>query len=99
MPAYLIANIIGNTDPAAMARYRSEVAPLIEKAGGRYLVRGGAVENVEGDPGFDRLVIIEYPSMAALKAFYHGPDYAPLLALRAGASLSHVALVEGYVPG
>lgn len=98
MPAYLIANIIGNTDPAAIARYRAEVAPLIEKAGGRYLVRGGAVEQVEGDMGIDRLVIIEYPSMEALRAFYFGPDYAPLLALRAGASLSHVVLVEGYAP-
>ncbi len=99
MPAYLIANIVGNSDPAAIARYRAEVAPLIEKAGGRYLVRGGAIENVEGEMGFDRLVIVEYPTMEALRAFYHGPEYAPLLALRAGASLSHVVLVEGYTPG
>lgn len=98
MPAYLIANITGITDPAAMARYRDAVAPMIERAGGRYLVRGGKVENVEGDTGFERLVVIEYPDMATLKAFYHGPEYAPLLAMRAGAGLSHVAIVEGFVP-
>jgi uncharacterized protein (DUF1330 family) len=95
MRGYLIANI-EVTDPVAFAKYRDAVAPMIAAHGGRYLVRGGAVENVEGDLGLKRVVILEYPSFEAAKAFYHGPDYAPLLALRASATISHVALVEGF---
>lgn len=95
MAAYLIANITV-TDPARFAQYREQVAPMIAAHGGRYLIRGGAVTVVEGAPGFDRLVVLEYPDMAALKRFYHGPDYAPLIALRESCTISHVALVEGY---
>ncbi len=97
MSAYLIANI-KVTDPVAFATYREQVAPMIAAHGGRYLVRGGAITNVEGDLGIERLVIVEYPSMDVLKAFYHGPDYAPLIALRSSATISHVSLVEGYAP-
>ena len=69
---------------------------MIAQYGGRYLVRGGAVTVVEGDPGLDRVVILEFPDRAMLDAFYHGPDYAPLIAMRAGATLSRVALIDGY---
>ena len=41
-------------------------------------------------------VILEFPDRAMLDAFYHGPDYAPLIAMRAGATLSRVALIDGY---
>ena len=97
MPAYLIANI-EVIDPAAFDQYRAAVAPLIARFGGRYLVRGGAVTDVEGALGLKRLVILEFDSMPALRAFYDSPDYAPLIALRQRATHSHVALVEGYVP-
>lgn len=95
MAAYLIANITVN-DPARFAEYREKVAPMIAAQGGRYLIRGGAVTVVEGQPGFDRVVVLEYPSMEVLKRFYHGADYAPLIALRQSCTVSHVALVEGY---
>jgi uncharacterized protein (DUF1330 family) len=98
MPAYLIANIRVK-DPVKFAEYRDKVAPLIARHGGRYLVRGGAVTPVEGTPNLERVVILEYPDMAALKAFYHGPEYAPLIALRQEASDGDVALIEGYAPG
>jgi uncharacterized protein (DUF1330 family) len=95
MAAYLIANITVN-DPARFAEYREKVAPMIAAHGGRYLIRGGAVTVVEGDPFLNRVVVLEYPSMEALKSFYHGADYAPLLALRESCTISQVALVEGY---
>ncbi|MBL6456421.1 DUF1330 domain-containing protein [Belnapia sp. T6] len=95
MPAYLIANIEVR-DPARFAEYREKVAPMITAFGGRYLVRGGAVTVVEGDPGLHRVVVLEFPSMERLRAFYDSPDYAPLLALRRAGTVSHVALVEGY---
>jgi uncharacterized protein (DUF1330 family) len=98
MPAYLIANI-RVTDPARFAEYREKVAPLIARFGGRYLIRGGAVTPVEGEPVLARVVVLEFADMAALRRFYHSEDYAPLIALRQSASTGDVALVEGYAPG
>lgn len=95
MAAYLIANIT-ITDPARFSQYREAVAPMIAAHGGRYVVRGGAVSVVEGEPGFDRLIILEFPDMASLRRFYDGAEYAPLLALRVSCTVSHVCLVEGY---
>lgn len=95
MPAYLIANLKVH-DPARFAEYRDKVAPMIAAFGGRYLVRGGAVTEAEGKPGLDRVVIVEYPDMATLRAFYDSPEYAPLIALRQSAATGDVALVEGY---
>ncbi len=94
MPAYLIANI-DVTDPAAFEAYRAQVPAVIAQYGGRYAVRGGDVTAVEGTPDYKRLVVLEFPTMAALKAFYHGPEYAPLIKLRQSASRGDVVLVEG----
>src|SRR3954447_1072140 len=97
MPAYLLANMRVK-DPAAFAEYRDKVAPLIAAFGGRYLIRGGAVTPVEGEPVFARVVVLEFPDMAKLRAFYDSAEYAPLIALRSRASDGDVALIEGYLP-
>lgn len=96
--AYLIANIQVQ-DRAAFEQYRDAVAPMIGQFGGRYLIRGGTVTPVEGEPGLHRVVVLEFPDMAALQAFYRSPDYQPLLKLRLGATISHTAMVEGYDGG
>jgi uncharacterized protein (DUF1330 family) len=93
--AYLVANVDVH-DPAAFARYRDAVAPLIARFGGRYLVRGGAVENKEGDFGLERLVIVEFPDMDTARAFYDSPEYAPVLKMRLDSATSSLVLVEGY---
>ena len=98
MAAYLIANITV-TDPVKFGEYRDKVAPMIARFGGRYAIRGGAVTPVEGTPNLDRVVVLEFDDMAALKRFYHSEDYAPLIKLRQEASTGDVALVEGYAPG
>jgi uncharacterized protein (DUF1330 family) len=95
MAAYLIANITV-TDPTSFAEYGRQVAPMIAAFGGRYLVRGGAVAEVEGNPGLKRVVIVEFADMAALRRFYDSAEYAPLIALRQSAATGTVALVEGY---
>lgn len=97
MPAYLIANI-EVTDPDGFAAYGRQVVPLVASTGGKYLVRGGALSKVEGDLVLKRLVILEYPTMAALRAFYDGAAYAPIKALREKASRSDISLVDGYTP-
>jgi uncharacterized protein (DUF1330 family) len=95
MPGYLIASIDVH-DPETFAKYRDEVAPLIAKFGGRYLVRGGELDHREGRLPVKRLVVLEFPSLAEARRFYESPEYAPLLKLRAGCTHSDLALVEGY---
>jgi uncharacterized protein (DUF1330 family) len=51
---------------------------------------------VEGKLGIERLVIVEFESMDALRRFYESADYAPLLKLRKEATRSHVVFIEGY---
>jgi uncharacterized protein (DUF1330 family) len=94
MAAYLVANITVH-DPARFEEYRAAVPAVIARFGGRYLVRGGAVEAKEGEPGLNRLVILEFPDMAAARAFYDSADDAPLLAMRRAATTGSVALAEG----
>jgi len=97
MPAFLIANI-DVTDPAVFDAYRAQVPAVIAQYGGTYRVRGGAMETVEGTSPFKRLVVLEFATMAGLKAFYHSPEYAPLIALRQRASSGDVVMVEGFAP-
>ena len=97
MPAYIIANIEVR-DPATFETYRAKVPPIIAKFGGRYLVRGGDVQPLEGNPGLKRLVILEFPSLEAARRFYDSPEYEPVKRLRLESATSDLALVEGHAP-
>jgi uncharacterized protein (DUF1330 family) len=82
MPAYLIAEHI-ITDAAKFEEYRTKVGPLIQKHGGRYLTKGGSHRMPEGGHWTpQRVVIIEFPSMDSLNAWYNSPEYQPLITLR-----------------
>ena len=94
MAAYLLANLTVR-DAQKLEAYRQAVPAVIAHFGGRYLVRGGTVETKEGEPGLNRVVMLEFPDMAAARAFYDSPDYAPLRALRLAAADGAVALIEG----
>ena len=94
MSAYLIADVDVH-DPDVYAEYRRRVVPLVQKHGGRFIVRGGAHDVLEGDWRPQRLVIIEFPDMAALNAWYGSPEYATLIALRQGVSRGSLIAVEG----
>ncbi len=94
MPAYVIADI-EITDPEGFAQYRERVPATIEKFGGRYLTRGGAVEVLEGAWSPNRCVIVEFPSMAQMKAWWNAPEYLPLRALRERTTNSNLIVVEG----
>jgi uncharacterized protein (DUF1330 family) len=97
MPAYFIVNI-EVTDPAGFERYRAAVPEVIARHGGRYLVRGGELHDIEGKLPLKRLVVLEFPSTDAARAFYASPDYQPLLALRLASARCDLVLVEGYTP-
>jgi uncharacterized protein (DUF1330 family) len=75
MAAYVISEVEPR-DAALMERYRALAAASIERHGGRYVVRGGAAETVEGGPPVKTLVIVEFPDMAGAREWYGSADYA-----------------------
>lgn len=94
MAAYVIANV-EITDPEAYERYRRDVPATIEKYGGRFMVRGGATEVLEGSFVPKRIVVLEFASVERAKAWYHSPEYRPLLAMRQSASRGDLFVVAG----
>ena len=94
MPAYLIAEI-DVTDPAGFEEYRQLVPTTIQQYGGRFLVRGGAVEALEGDWQPKRVVITEFPSLEQARRWYNSEEYREPKALRFKTATSKVMLVEG----
>lgn len=94
MAAYLIATI-DVKDPEMFDKYRAQVPALVEKYGGTYRVRGGALEVLEGDWQRSRVIVLEFPDMAAIHRFHESEDYAPLIELRQGASVGELIAVEG----
>jgi uncharacterized protein (DUF1330 family) len=97
MPAYYIAEHI-IIDDAKFEEYRAKVAPMIAKHGGRYITRAGSHKMPEGGHWKpERVVIIEFPDMDSLDAWYGSVDYQPLLMLRkqATSKLDMVITLEG----
>ena len=94
MAAYVVVDL-EVTDPETYERYRTAVPDLVKKYGGRYLVRGGDVEVLEGDWQPRRFVILEFPSMDDLKKFYDADDYRDLKAARIAATDGNLIAVEG----
>jgi uncharacterized protein (DUF1330 family) len=76
--------------------YRQQVAPLIKKFGGRYLIRGGDVRHLEGNFPPNRLVVLEFPTAEAAQHFYDSAEYQPILKLRLASTRSDVVLAQGY---
>ncbi len=94
MTAYVIADLEVQ-DEAAYDTYRSQVGATIARHGGRFIVRGGAVTSYEGGWRPSRIVVVEFPDQKALDAWYHSPEYKPLLAMRLGAATGGVIGVQG----
>jgi uncharacterized protein (DUF1330 family) len=92
---YLIASLDIQDQPT-FQRYREEVMPLIHRFGGKYIIRGGEVQDLEGHLGLKRLIVLEFPSLEAARAFYDSPEYQPIKALRLQSANSEVALIAGY---
>jgi len=94
MPAYFIVDI-DVTDPTAFEEYRQAVPATVEKYGGKFLVRGGRMEVVEGSWRPKRVVVTEFPSLEQAKRWYDSEEYRALKALRLRTPKGNVILVEG----
>ncbi len=94
MSAYVIFDV----DVHDMPRFQEFMTAgkvAVEAAGGRYLARGGAHKVYEGDWQPRRLVLFEFPSIAEFEAFYYGPVYTRLKAIRDECSSARLVAVEG----
>jgi uncharacterized protein (DUF1330 family) len=94
MPGYMIADV-NVTDPEGFEEYRKLVAATIEAYGGRYLVRGGATDTVEGDWNPSRLVVVEFDSVEQAKAWYYSEEYAGPKSMRHNSAATNAIFVEG----
>ncbi len=94
MSAYIVVSV-EVTDPVRYEDYRKTVLPTIEAYGGRFLVRGGKMEVLEGNWPQRRIVIVEFPSADRARAWWHSPEYAAPKALRQATSHTEMILVEG----
>jgi len=95
MAAYVYGTV-KMRDPAWVASYRATVPSLVARHGGKYLVRGGKMEKLEGTDGLpDSMVLIEFPSMEQARAFHGDPEYRPFIELRQKGSDVELCIVEG----
>jgi uncharacterized protein (DUF1330 family) len=94
MAAYVFGEIeIVNAE--GYREYTTQVPATIAKYGGRFLVRGGANEALEGDWPKLRRVVLEFPTMEAARNWWSSPDYEKPKAMRQAASKGRLLLMEG----
>jgi len=94
MSAYVIVNI-EVTDPVPYERYKALAEGTVKAFGGRYLVRGGPAERLEGGWEPKRVVVLEFPDAARAKAWWESEEYRPAKALRQACARSDMILVTG----
>lgn len=94
MAAYILAEI-EITDPDGYKEYSAQVPATIAKYGGRFLVRGGKAEALEGEWPQRRRVLLEFPSLDAAKRWWDSPEYEKPKAMRQAASNGRLILMEG----
>jgi uncharacterized protein (DUF1330 family) len=95
MAAYVIGRVqVRNSD--WVAEYGPKTAALVEKHGGKFLVRRGKMERLEGKQELPNVVVvIEFPSAERAKAWYNDPDYAPMIKLRQTGADAELMVVDG----
>ena len=94
MPAYILVDC-DVTDSAQYDKYKALAPAAIERYGGRYLVRGGKTDVLEGDWQPKRVVVLEFPTLADARRFYDSPEYRAARDVRATAAKMDMVLVEG----
>lgn len=94
MAAYVIADVTV-TDPAIMEEYRKLVPATLAAYGGRFIVRGGAHQTVEGDWKPNRLVILEFPTLEQAKRWYDSEEYREPKAMRLRAGRTNLVMIDG----
>lgn len=94
MPAYILVDCEG-IDPARYEQYKALAPAAIARYGGRYLARGGETVKLEGDWTPNRVVLLEFPTLDAVRAFHDSPEYRAAREARRGAANMNMVAVAG----
>ena len=94
MSAFLIVDVTV-TDAQQMAKYREWSTKAIEEHGAEILVRGGAIEVLEGPWTPSRLVVLKFPDRTAARRFYDSETYQHAKSLRQQAGVMRMVVVDG----
>lgn len=91
-----IVGTITITDRAAYKPYMENTNRIVEAYGGRFIIRGGAMEVLNGETPYDRVVVIEFDSPEQARAFYEDEEYREVRKIREDNSVGVVMRIEGY---
>lgn len=94
MKAYVIVDVKIN-DPQRYEDYKKLTPASLKPFEGKFIVRGGSSEILEGDWQPGRIVVIEFPSLEKAKAWWSSDIYAPAKALRQATAFTKMIVVEG----
>ncbi len=94
MPALVIVEIEVH-DPEAYETYRSLVPASVDAYGGKFIARGGATENLEGDWAPERIVVLEFPSLERARQWWGSPEYRDAKAIRMRAARTRMIATDG----
>lgn len=97
MSAYVIVNV-DTKQPQEYERYKEMAQKTVAQYGGRYLVRGGQMQVLEGSWAPTRIVVLEFPSYEKAHEWWHSAEYAPAKELRQRLSTTDLLIVEGHRP-
>ncbi len=94
MPAYVVS-MMSIHDPETYKKYTALTPPIVKRHGGRFLTRGEKVTTIEGEEYKARMVILEFPSEAHVRAWYSDPEYVEAMVWRHAASDARILVQEG----
>lgn len=95
MSAYIVIRV-DIRDREAYGGYMLHTPRVVNQYGGRFIVRGGETETLEGEEETLRIVLVEFPSMDDAKRFYRSEEYQAVKQLREGGGSAHIVAVDGY---
>jgi len=95
MSAYIIVEVTIH-DPLLYEDYKKLTPSSVTAYGGKFIVRGGKKETLEGDWQPERIVVLEFPTMERAKEWWDSPEYAPAKRIRQATSHTKMILIEGY---
>ena len=93
-PAYVIAEV-EVTDPTTLQKYGEKAPQIVASFNGHYVVRGGKVQALEGEPPKGYVVVIGFDSAEKAREWYDSPAYAAIRPFRQSSTKSRLFIVEG----
>jgi uncharacterized protein (DUF1330 family) len=96
-PGYVIAEV-EVTDPTTLQKYAEKAPQIVASFNGHYVVRGGHVQALEGEPPKGYIVVMGFDSVQKAREWYDSPAYAAIRPLRQNSTKSRLFIVEGEAP-